>query len=131
MNFESLIKKKATDFHCCFFYSPLFHKSSILSFFLLCVPAVPSGFPLYLFPLRSKRMPLQSLTRRVKKGAAHLLMQGCVNEPAQYKTEKPQRYAEASVMGWRRPTFPHTCSIIGAAGLNFSVRNGKRWTSAL
>ena len=27
------------------------------------VPAMPSGFPLYLFPLRSKRMPLQSLTR--------------------------------------------------------------------
>ena len=23
------------------------------------------------------------------------------------------------------------CSIIGATGLNFSVRNGKRWTSAL
>ena len=28
------------------------------------VPAKPSGFPLYLFPLRSKRMPLQSLTQR-------------------------------------------------------------------
>ena len=29
----------------------------------------PSGFPLYLFPLRSKRMPLQSLThwRLLKK----------------------------------------------------------------
>ena len=26
------------------------------------VPATPSGFPLYLFPLRYKRMPLQSLT---------------------------------------------------------------------
>ena len=29
----------------------------------LGVPALPSGFPLYLFPLRSKRMPLQSLTQ--------------------------------------------------------------------
>lgn len=29
---------------------------------------------------------------------------------------------------WQRPTFPHKCSIIGAGGLNFSVRNGKRWT---
>ena len=28
----------------------------------LGVPAKPSGFPLYLFPLRYKRMPLQSLT---------------------------------------------------------------------
>jgi hypothetical protein len=27
------------------------------------VPAEPSGFPLYLFSLRSQRMPLQSLTR--------------------------------------------------------------------
>ena len=33
----------------------------------LGVPAVPSGFPLYLFPLRSKRMPLQSLTHNVNK----------------------------------------------------------------
>ena len=29
----------------------------------LGVPATPSGSPLYLFPLRSKRMPLQSLTQ--------------------------------------------------------------------
>ena len=35
--------------------------------FSLGVPAVPSGFPLYLFPLRSKRMPLQSLTHNVNK----------------------------------------------------------------
>ena len=31
---------------------------------ILGVPASPSGFPLYLFPLRYKRMPLQSLTQR-------------------------------------------------------------------
>ena len=35
-----------------------------------------------------------------------------------------------SVKGGRRPTFPHGCSIIGAAGLNFSVRNGKRCAPA-
>ncbi len=28
---------------------------------------------------------------------------------------------------WRRPTLPRVCSTIGAIGLNFSVRNGKRW----
>ena len=28
--------------------------------------------------------------------------------------------------GRRRPTLPHICSTIGANGLNFSVRNGKR-----
>ena len=36
-----------------FYFRPCFH---------LGVPALPSGFPLYLFPLRFKRMPLQSLT---------------------------------------------------------------------
>ena len=29
---------------------------------------------------------------------------------------------------WRRPTLPRVCSTIGAAGLNFSVRDGKRWS---
>ena len=27
----------------------------------------------------------------------------------------------------RLPTLPRVCSTIGADGLNFSVRNGKRW----
>ena len=31
--------------------------------------------------------------------------------------------------GWRRPTLPRVCSTIGAIGLNFSVRNGKRWNT--
>ena len=35
-------------------------------------------------------------------------------------------------MGVATTYFPTAfCSIIGATGLNFSVRNGKRWTSAL
>ena len=29
---------------------------------------------------------------------------------------------------WRRPTLPHLRSTIGATRLNFSVRNGKRWS---
>ena len=28
---------------------------------------------------------------------------------------------------WRLPTLPRVCSTIGVTGLNFSVRNGKRW----
>ena len=48
------------------------------------------------------------------------------------KTEKPRRNAGASAMRVATTYFPTSqCSIIGAAGLNFSVRNGKRWTSAL
>ena len=31
---------------------------------------------------------------------------------------------------WRQPTLPLVCSTIGAGGLNFSVRNGKRWDPA-
>ena len=33
---------------------------------------------------------------------------------------------------WKRrlPTLPRVCSTIGAGGLNFSVRNGKRWNPA-
>ena len=30
------------------------------------------------------------------------------------KTEKPQLYAEASVMGWRRPTFPQINAVSSA-----------------
>ena len=33
---------------------------------------------------------------------------------------------EACKKSWRRPTLPRVCSTIGAVGLNFSVRNGKR-----
>ncbi|SCD21425.1 hypothetical protein PSM36_2624 [Proteiniphilum saccharofermentans] len=29
--------------------------------------------------------------------------------------------------GRRLPALPQNCSTIGAIGLNFSVRNGKRW----
>ena len=31
------------------------------------------------------------------------------------------------LISWRLPTLPRVCSTIGVAGLNFSVRNGKRW----
>ena len=36
----------------------------------------------------------------------------------------PDKMSGSFVRGWRLPTFPHLCSIIGAGGLNFSVRNG-------
>ena len=31
------------------------------------------------------------------------------------------------LISWRLPTLPRVCSTIGVTGLNFSVRNGKRW----
>ena len=45
------------------------------------------------------------------------------------KTERPSAFAEGLPKNSRRrPTLPHSlpCSTIGAGGLNFSVRNGKR-----
>ena len=43
-------------------------------------------------------------------------------------TKKPRVHFELrAFVKWRRPTLPRVCSTIGAVGLNFSVRNGKRW----
>ena len=43
-------------------------------------------------------------------------------------TKKPRVHCELrAFVKWRRPTLPRVCSTIGAVGLNFSVRNGKRW----
>ncbi len=46
-----------------------------------------------------------------------------------YKHKKPVAQIEQRVSSkkGRRPTLPLLRSTIGAAGLNFSVRNGKRW----
>ncbi len=45
-----------------------------------------------------------------------------------YTKKKPRvRYELRAFVKWRRPTLPRVCSTIGAVGLNFSVRNGKRW----
>ena len=45
-----------------------------------------------------------------------------------YTKKKPRVHVELrAFVKWRRPTLPRVCSTIGAVGLNFSVRNGKRW----
>ena len=49
-----------------------------------------------------------------------------------YKIKKPHLKKNQVRLGLfekrrRRPTLPRVCSTIGAIGLNFSVRNGKRW----
>ena len=40
------------------------------------------------------------------------------------------RTSGLSQQKWRLPTLPRVCSTIGASGLNFSVRDGKRWDPA-
>ena len=49
--------------------------------------------------------------------------------PNRANTTKPRVSFESRglFVKWRRPTLPRVCSTIGAVGLNFSVRNGKRW----
>ena len=49
-----------------------------------------------------------------------------------YMRKAPASFdAEAFFLKKRRlPTLPRVCSTIGAGGLNFSVRNGKRWNPA-
>ena len=43
------------------------------------------------------------------------------------KKKAPSSFELRAFVKWRRPTLPRVCSTIGAVGLNFSVRNGKRW----
>ena len=48
------------------------------------------------------------------------------------KRKGPSGRSGGTLYGVATTYFPTAfCSIIGATGLNFSVRNGKRWTSAL
>ena len=89
---------------------------------------------------RSQRMPLQSLTRRgnLIRGAASKVAETRSHNASlplekirggdmfrgdarkggakgrRRKTEKPQRNAEASVIGWRRPTFPQLNAVSSA-----------------
>src|SRR5437762_6010770 len=53
----------------------------------------------------------------------------CIRTVLARTKEKAPRFPEGpSIYSRRRPTLPHglPCSTIGAGGLNFSVRNGKR-----
>ena len=49
-----------------------------------------------------------------------------------HKQKSPSRFLSKgfSLKKRRLPTLPRVCSTIGAGGLNFSVRNGKRWNPA-
>ena len=52
--------------------------------------------------------------------------------PSRPQTKKPRDPCgrRGSLEKWRLPTLPRVCSTIGASGLNFSVRDGKRWDPA-
>jgi hypothetical protein len=46
------------------------------------------------------------------------------------KTRKPLRQLRGFLLEVGDYLLSHKCSTIGADGLNFSVRNGKRWNPA-
>ena len=52
-------------------------------------------------------------------------------KPEKKAKKKPRYISKACNKIWRRPTLPLLRSTIGASGLNFSVRYGKRWTPLL
>ena len=55
-------------------------------------------------------------------------LQGFTTLKGLYPLKRPGLNKESGPgLSWRRPTLPLMRSTIGAAGLNFSVRNGKRW----
>ena len=61
---------------------------------------------------------------------AHILFSPLttVQTPPSKRNKAPSLFRVSRlVVKWRRPTLPRVCSTIGAVGLNFSVRNGKRW----
>ena len=61
------------------------------------------------------------------------MVRGAERRDIIYKQEKPSKISlEGLLLNKKRqlPTLPRVCSTIGAGGLNFSVRNGKRWNPA-
>ena len=58
---------------------------------------------------------------------APLLPQRTCPRPSKHNKAPSLFRVSRLVVKWRRPTLPRVCSTIGAVGLNFSVRNGKRW----
>ena len=57
---------------------------------------------------------------------------GCAGFGCLHKQKKPSGISLEGLLSKKRrlPTLPRVCSTIGAGGLNFSVRNGKRWNPA-
>ena len=51
----------------------------------------------------------------------------CQSSISEYNKKPRVHFKLRAFVKWRRPTLPRVCSTIGAVGLNFSVRNGKRW----
>ena len=75
-------------------------------------------------------MPLSSLFFCIWKTKRGLLQEGNGWRHSEYIPKKDSlRIALEGVLliSWRLPTLPRVCSTIGVTGLNFSVRNGKRW----
>jgi hypothetical protein len=73
-----------------------------------------------------KRVPVQE-TRleaiQASRNVAETSGKGRLEKP---KAPRPEGARLRIVLSWQRPTLPPRGSTIGAEGLNYSVRNGKR-----
>ena len=73
---------------------------------------------------KQKEIPSSSLEHSSLYASLHLQS----NSPPYKKREPPSTLAQGFSLRKRRlPTLPLLRSTIGVVGLNFSVRNGKRW----
>ena len=84
---------------------------------------------MYLFhTIRSEQTQISATTLVSGVESALKLIMYSQKEYDCINTKKPRVHVELrAFVKWRRPTLPRVCSTIGAVGLNFSVRNGKRW----
>ena len=96
-------------------------------------PSACQGLFLFFFPAVPPSTPPRPRARLSTTGAGYNgLDRPCQDLSVQQrarKTKASSNFEEASSNKFRRrPTFPHSypCSIIGAAGLNFCVRDGNR-----
>ena len=83
--------------------------------------------PFFLNPTTYSSAPKRALFRRLRENQAPTLSTVVILEKGKNKARLD---SEAGLFNKfrRRPTFPHSdpCSIIGAVGLNFCVRDGNR-----
>ena len=79
--------------------------------------------------LSSQTNPRNPLLRSSARSAGATILRNPISSPPKSWAKKKSLTPNGIRLfkDWRRPTLPHFCSTIGANGLNFSVRDGKRW----
>ena len=118
---------------CCRYplsvHSEQLHACSLSTKHTLYISLRPAFHPSFMMPYPKPTTypatPCNCFLRSLCFLAPHSLSQSL---PPSKRNKAPSLFRVSRlVVKWRRPTLPRVCSTIGAVGLNFSVRNGKRW----